>query len=338
MGGTRKIACTEILGLRRRDLIAMLGGAILNAPSPAPAQSAGRTAHLGVLYPAPRAAWPNGPLFFAEFAERGYVEGRNIVVDYRPAPDQASQVAAAAVLVGEPVDLILTPNPECLQAAIGATRTIPIVFGAISFDPVARGWVASLAHPGGNATGVVLRSVDLVPKQLQLLREVVPAASRLAVLWDEQTSDQINAVVQSAKALGLRMRALKLQKPPYDFNAAFQRLAEETPQILLVLSSAQVVLQGDRVAALALCYRMPAMFAFSPSAHAGGLMAYGSNLAAMWRRAADLAARILNGAKPADLPIERADRFELVINLKTANALGITAPPSLLARADEIIE
>jgi putative ABC transport system substrate-binding protein len=280
----------------------------------------------------------HGPWFFAKFAERGYVEGRNIVVDYRPAPDRASQTAAATALVGEPVDLILTPNPDCLQAAISATRTIPIVFVAISFDPVARGWVAGLAHPGGNATGVILRSVDLVPKQLQLLREMVPTASRLAVLWDEQTSDQIGAVAQTAKALGLEMRALELQKPPYDFNAAFQRLAEAAPQILLVLSSAQVALQGGRVAALALRYRMPAMFAFSPDARAGGLMAYGGDLAAMWRRAADLAARILNGAKPADLPIERADRFELVINLKTANALGITVPPSLLARADEVIE
>jgi putative tryptophan/tyrosine transport system substrate-binding protein len=279
-----------------------------------------------------------GPSFVSDFAERGYVEGRNLVVDYRPAPDRASQIAAAAALVGEPVDLILTPNPDCLQAAIGATRTIPIVFVAISFDPVARGWVASLAHPGGNATGVVLRSVDLVPKQLQLLLEIVPAASRLAVLWDEQTSDQIRVVAQSAKALGLKMGALKPEKPPYDFNAAFQRLAEAAPEILLVLSSAQVALQAGRVAALALRYRMPAMFAFAPYARAGGLIAYGGNLGAMWRRAADLATKILNGAKPADLPIERADRFELVINLKTANALGITVPPSLLARADEVIE
>jgi putative tryptophan/tyrosine transport system substrate-binding protein len=247
--------------------------------------------------------------------------------------------ASPAAIVQEHVDLIVIAGPEpVVRATMSATHNIPIILIAMNYDPLVRGFVESLARPGGNVTGVYARAVDLVPKRLELLREMVPGASRLGVLWDAEAADEFAVAEQTAKALGLEMQAIELKDPPYDFEKTFERLAQSTPQMLLVISSLHFLNETSHITALAQRYRMPAMFKFSLWAEAGGLMSLGANREGAYRRAADLAAKILDGAKPADLPVERADRFELVINMRTANALGLTVPQSILARADEVIE
>jgi len=203
---------------------------------------------------------------------------------------------------------------------------------------VAQGYASSLAHPGGNVTGVYFQSLEIVGKQLELLRELAPGENRVAVLWGAEVEDGFEAALVAAKALGLEVRAVKLGLPPYDMEAAFRALAEDAPKMALVLSTPYFVPFRHQVCDLALKYRLPAMFRFRAYPDAGGLMSFGVDSGAMRRRATAHVGQILNGARPADLPIERADRFELVINAKTADKMGIVVPSSLRARADEVIE
>lgn len=218
---------------------------------------------------------------------------------------------------------------------------------AVNYDPIDSGYVASLSHPEANITGVILRSLEIIPKQLQILRELVADADRLAILWDEYTADEFAAAEQAAKLLSLQIHSAELKLETRvaerkdasgDIDAAFQQLAQSSPQMLLVLSSGRFQLHRDQIAALALRYNMPSMFKFPDYVRAGGLASYGVNRMAIYRQAADDIAKILSGTNPADIPIERVDRFEVVFNLKTAKALGLTIPRSMLALADEVIE
>jgi putative tryptophan/tyrosine transport system substrate-binding protein len=237
------------------------------------------------------------------------------------------------------VDLIVATGPEvALQAVVGASRSIPIVILAVQYDPIERGYVSSLARPGGNITGVFYRQPELAAKQLELLTQTFPEKSRLAVLYDTNSADQLSAAEEAARSMPLELRPLKLEKPPYDFGAAFQTMAQGTAQMVLVLSSPFFVERRPEVAALAIEHRLPTMFVFKSYVESGGLMSYGVEQLAMYRRIGLYVAKILNGTKPADLPVEQPTRFELVVNLKTAKALGLELPPSLLARADEVIE
>jgi putative ABC transport system substrate-binding protein len=290
------------------------------------------------------------------------------------------------------VDLVVAAGPEVvLQAVVGASGFIPIVMLAVQYDPVERGYVASFSRPGGNITGVSYRQLELAQKQLELLAEAFPGRTRLAVLWDAGSADQFNAAEVTAKSLPLELRSLKLEKPPYDFDAAFQTLAQDAAQMVLVLSTPFFSVQRARIVELATKHRLPTMFVFKPYVEAGGLMSYGVDQIPMYRRAADYvakifrgvkitdlpaggtsrdarnlsfarvrrhwgiesyapsqtdayhlaggyAARLLKGEKPTDLPIQQAVKFEVIINLKTARALGLEVPPTLLARADEVIE
>ena len=234
-----------------------------------------------------------------------------------------------------------------LDAALSANRNIPIFITAVNYDPLESGYVASLAYPGANITGVILRALEIIPKQLEILRELVPGANRLAILWDEYTGDEFTAATEASKRLGMQVQSFELkletraterQDVSDDIDGAFQQLAQPRPQMLLVLSSGLFQYHRDQIAALALRYQMPSMYKFPDYVRSGGLTSYGVNRAAIYRHAADQIAKILNGTKPDDIPIERADRFELVINIKTAKALGITVPQSLLQSADEVIE
>ena len=327
--------------MRRRDFISLVGGAAVTWPLTAPAQPAGKVWRIGFL--GPRLDVPSisaqYQAFVAQLRELGFSEGQNLVVDYRRYDDARGPFVAVVEMMRSQVDLVVAAGPEVvLQAVVGASGFIPIVMLAVQYDPVERGYVASFSRPGGNITGVSYRQLELAQKQLELLAEAFPERTRLAVLWDAGSADQFNAAELTAKSLPLELRSLKLEKPPYDFDAAFQTLAQDAAQMVLVLSTPFFSVQRARIVELATQRRLPTMFVFKPYVEAGGLMSYGVDQIPMYRRAADYVAKIFKGAKVTDLPVEQAAKFELVVNLKTANAIGVTLPTSILLRADAVIE
>jgi len=327
--------------MRRREFISLLGGAPVAWPLAAHGQQAGKVIRIGFIGASlnSSAMAAQYQAFLTELHELGFSEGRNIVVDYRRLDDPRGPFAVAAELMRLHVDLIVATGPEvALQAVVGASRSIPIVIMAVQYDPIERGYVSSLARPGGNITGVFYRQPELAAKQLELLTQTFPEKSRLAVLYDTNSADQFSAAEEAARSMPLELRPLKLEKPPYDFSAAFQTMAQGGAQMVLVLSSPFFVERRPEVAALAIEHRLPTMFVFKSYVEAGGLMSYGVEQLAMYRRIGLYVAKILNGTKPADLPVEQPTKFELIVNLKTAKALGIELPTSILLRADEVIE
>ncbi len=271
--------------------------------------------------------------------ELGYVEGQNVAIEYRFAEGRVDRLPdLAAELVGLRVDVIVVIGPVALNAAKRATRTTPLVAVDYESDPVAAGFVASFGRPGGNISGIFLDQADLSGKWLQLLKEAVPRLSRVAVLWDSATpSHQLDAIKLAAPALTVTLQALEVRGLT-DFEGAFTAAAKNRAQAVVFLSSPLVFRNGTRLANLAVARRLPTISLFRESATAGCLMAYGPSLAWGYRRVGAFAGGILKGVSPSDMPVERPARFELVINLKTAKALGLTIPPSLLARADHVIE
>jgi putative tryptophan/tyrosine transport system substrate-binding protein len=237
------------------------------------------------------------------------------------------------------MDLVVAVGTEtALQAVLAASRTIPVVVWAINYDPVALGYVHSLVRPGGNVTGIVSLQTELAAKQVELLTQAFPGRTRLGILWDQISGDQFAVAERQAKLLSLDVQSLKLERPPYDFDAAFRRLGEGSPQMLLVLSSPFFGSARSSIAELAIQQRLPTMFIFKTYVEAGGLMSYGVNAQANYRQLGFYAAKIFSGAKPADLPVEQAVKFELVVNLKTARAIGVDVSTDIQLRADEIIE
>jgi len=324
----------------RREFITLLGGAAA-WPIASRAQQSERLVHLGVLGP----TLNNAPAisqyqaFRTQLRELGFGEGQNVAIDYRGLDNPRGPFVAAAELVRSQPDLIVTIGPETsLQAVVGASGFIPIVMIAVNFDPLALGYIPTLAHPGGNITGMVFQQLELARKQVELLTQAFPDRTRLAVLYDIQSADQFSAAERAAKELNLRVQALRLENPPYDFDAAFRSVASSQAQMVLVLSSPLFLPHQARIIELANADRLPSMFIVKHWAEAGGLMAYGADFSVMYRRAADYVAKILKGAKPADLPVEQASKFDMVVNLKTAKAMGVELPTSILLRADEVIE
>jgi len=326
--------------VERRNFITLLGGAAA-WPLAARGQETGKVARIGFLGASldSQGMAAQYSTFLAELREQGFNEGRNIIVDYRRNDDPRGVFAVAAELMRLQVDLVVATGPEVvLQAVVGASRSIPIVFVAVQYDPVARGYVNSLARPGGNITGVFYRQPELAAKQLEILTQAFPQKSRLGVLYDTNSADQFSTAEAAAKSMPLQLLPLKLEKPPYDFSVAFQTIAQEGAQIVLVLSSPFFVDHHHWIAAAAIKHRLPTMFVFRTYVVDGGLMSYGVEQLAMYRRIGVYVAKILKGTKPADLPVEQPTKFELVINLKTATALGVDLPATVLARADELIE
>ncbi len=325
----------------RRQLIAGLGGTAFAWPLAARAQQlAGTTARIGFLGPDNPVVSLGYPAFLDELKKSGFSEGQNLVIAaVRTDQDAQRVLAELADLVRSNVELLVVIAAEpALQAAVAASRTIPIVMWAINFDPIARGYVKSLAHPGGNITGVVSLQTELAAKQVELLTQAFPERTRLAVLWDAESADQFAAAERQARSLHLDVQSLKLENPPYDFDAAFRSLAEGSPQMLLVLSSRFFTLSRSHIAELAIQQRLPTMFIFKTYVQAGGLISYGVDPQAIYRQLGFYVAKILNGAKPADLPVEQAVKFELVVNLKTAKAIGVDLSTAIQLRADEVIE
>jgi len=317
----------------RTALAATLALGVLAAPLAAPAQQApGKTARIGVLG---RVSLPFDA-FREGLRELGYVEGQNIAIEYRFADGKDERLPGlAAELVRLKVDVIVAVSPPATEAAKQATSTIPIVF-PVSGDPVAEGFVASLARPGGNLTGLATIGPELVGKQLELLKAVAPKVSRVAML--QNPSQQVQRQAEdAARALGVQLQVLKARTPS-EIEAAFAAMRSQRAGGVLVMRDSVFFAQRTQIVALAAKSRLPAVYGFREQAEAGGLMAYGASTPQLFRRAATYVDKILKGAKPADLPVEQPTKFELVINLKTAKALGLTIPPSLLGQADQVIQ
>jgi putative ABC transport system substrate-binding protein len=272
--------------------------------------------------------------------ELGYVEGQNLIIEFRSAEGDLTRLPGlAAELVRLNVDVILAPGPEVtVQAVRKATATIPIVVVAVDFDPIARGYIASLAKPGGNVTGVFLRQIELTGKRMQFLKEALPNVTRVAVFWDAISADQWREAEKTALGVGLKLQGVELRNPPYDLPGAFRMATRGRAEALLLLMSPVFFPQRAQLSELGLKSQLPTICGISQYAHAGALMSYGANLDDMYRQVALYIDKILKGAKPTDLPVEQPTKFEMVINLKTAKALSLTIPPSVLARADEVIQ
>jgi putative ABC transport system substrate-binding protein len=268
------------------------------------------------------------------------VEGQNIAIEERWAEGRPERFPAlAAELVRLSVDVLVGGGNQAIQALRHATSTIPIVM-AVSSDPVGVGLVTSLARPGGNITGVSIQAAEVGGKRLELLKEAVPRASRVAVLWnaaDASKTSELHDTQVAAHAFGMTLYSAEV-RGPNDFDSAFAVILRERPDALLTFSDPLTLNHQRRIVDFAARHRLPLMSEAKEFAEAGGLMTYGASLPALVRRAAYYVDRILKGSKPADLPVERPTKFELVLNLKTAKALGITMPPSLLLLADEVIQ
>ena len=327
--------------MKRREFITLLGGAAAAWPVAAGAEQSERPVRLGVLGPTLNnpPAIAQYQAFRTQLRELGFGEGQNLTIDYRGLDNPRGPFVVAAELVRSQPDLIVTIGPETsLQAVVGASGFIPIVMIAVNFDPLALGYIPALAQPGGNITGLVFQQLELARKQVELLTQAFPDRTRLAVLFDVQSADQFNAAERAAKDLNLQTQPLRLQNPPYDFNTAFRTAASGGAQMVLVLSSPLFLPHQARIIELANAERLPSMFIVKHWAEAGGLLAYGADFTVMYRRAADYVAKILKGTKPADLPVEQASKFEMIVNLKTAKIIGVELPTSILLRADEVIE
>jgi putative ABC transport system substrate-binding protein len=326
--------------VNRRVFLGTWAGCLLAAPLTARAQQPAKVYRIGAISAgAPRSS-PHWVSFAQRLGELGYVEGRNIAIEFRTADGRPERFPALmADLVRSGVDLLLPVGPEAsLRAAKEATSALPIVVVAIDYDPIARGYVGSLARPGGNITGMFLRQPELTPKRIELLREVLPAVRRVAVFWDAFSSDQVEEAEVAARAASLQLHRFEFHAPPYGFDNPMRAALRLQAGALLGLASPIFFRQRAELAEAAIRHRMPTIVPFQETAEAGALMAYGASLPNMLRRAADYVDRILKGTKPADLPMEQPRKFDLIVNLKTAKVLRLTIPPSLLARADNVIE
>ena len=317
-------------------------GGLLAAPLAAGAQQAGtKTPRIVLLDASSIAARVDEWNAFRQgMRELGYVEGQNITIESRWADGRYEHLRGLAVeLVRLKPDLIVTAGTPAALAAKQATTTIPIVIAGVG-DPVPLKLVASLAQPGGNITGLTNVTIELAGKRVGLLKEMVPRVSRVAILWDEAnpTADfNVKQTGAAAAAVGLTPRLFGV-RDPNEFSSAFSAMLKEQVGALIIGPSPMFFGQRRRLADLAASKRLPTMVTLNAYAQAGGLMSYGPDYPDLFRRSATYVDKILKGAKPGDLPIEQPTKFELVINLKTAKALGLTIPPSLLARADEVIE
>jgi putative ABC transport system substrate-binding protein len=325
--------------MRRRAFISLLGVATAAWPLAARAQQAGKLPTIGFLGADPSIESKRVAAFVQRLRELGWIDGRNLAIEYRWAEDRNERYAEyAAELVRLKVDVIVTVATVPTLAAKQATAVIPIVFAA-SGDPVGTGLVASLARPGGNVTGLSTQTAETAGKRLELLREIVPGLGRLAIMGNVGNPIsvlELGEVQAAARALGLEVITSELRRAE-DISPAFDALKGRA-DALYVCTDPLVNTHRVRVNTLALAARLPTMHFFREYVEAGGLMSYGPNLPDLFRRAADFVDKILRGAKPGDIPVEQPTKFDLIINLTTAKALGLTIPEPFLLRADEVIE
>ena len=328
-----------MFGIRRRQFIPLLGGAAAAWPLAARAQQAAKLPTIGVLGTATATVWsPWTTAFVRRLRELGWIDGRTVAIEYRWAEGREAHYAEiTAEFVRLKVDIILTAGAAA-PAAMQATSVIPIVL-AIVGDPVGTGLVASLARPGGNVTGMSYQSTDLAGKRLELLREMLPGLRRLGIMANvgyPAAVLEMGEVQATAGTLGLDVARLEIRRAE-DIAPAVESL-KSGADALYACTDALLAAERVRINTLALATRLPTMFAIRDHVQAGGLMSYGPDYSDLFRRTADIVDKILRGTKPADIPVEQPSKFYLVFNLTTAKALGLTVPPTLLARADEVIE
>jgi putative tryptophan/tyrosine transport system substrate-binding protein len=323
---------------KRRDFVVLLGGAGIGWAHAARAQHAARTWRIGFITHA-----ANDAIFaslFVRLRELGYVEGQNIIVERRYAEGKAERFPEfAAEMVRLKADMVITSTTPAAFAVRNVSTTIPIVIPT-AIDPVGTGLIASLAHPGGNITGGAILSAEMGAKRLELLKEVIPGLSRAAVLWNG--ANPANALAWSetegaGRALGVLLQSHDVRGAK-DFEMAFAAIVEQRPEALFILTDALITQYQKQIVDFAIDRRLPSVFPNKEPVQAGGLMSYGPHYSEMMRRAASQVDKILRGTRPADLPMEQPTTFELVINLKTARAVGVAVPPLMLSRADEVIE
>jgi len=328
------------IGIARRQFISALGGSAVAWPLAARAQQPpGKLPTIGFLGTSSASNWGS---YVAAFVERlralGWIEGSTIVIEYRWTEGRPERIAeSAAEFVHLKADVIVTSG-DAVAALKQATSAVPIVF-ALANDPTGSGLIANLAQPGGNVTGLSIQSTDLAGKRLELLREVVPRLRRLAIMVDVGYPEavlEMVAVQAAARTLGLEVAPLEIRRAE-DIAPAFAALKAQADALYVVVD-ALVVANKPGIITPTLRLRLPTVFQNRPFVEAGGLMSYGTNIPSLFQRAAELVDKILRGTKPGDIPVEQPTKFDLVINLTTAKAIGVTIPPTLLARADEVIE
>jgi len=325
--------------MRRRDCIISLAGAMAAWPLPGRAQQKAMPV-IGVLSPGQSGPFATLAAGFRQgLSEAGYVEGQNVVIEYRWAEGHYDRLPALAADLGRKVDLIVANSPPAALAAKSATSTIPIVFRG-GADPVGDGLVASLARPGGNLTGVVMLATEVTAKRLELLAELVPRAGVIALLVNPSSANAervIQEVQEAARAKGLQLHVLKASTES-EIDIAFASLVQLHADALVVAADPFLSSRREQIVALASRHAVPSIYAWREFAASGGLISYGASLTSAFRLVGTYAGKVLKGTKPADLPIQQPTTFELVINLKTAEALGLTVPQSMLIRADEVIQ
>ena len=324
--------------ISRRNLILAFGASALAVPYLALAQRQ-KIYRIGYLANDPDRRSPTFQAFIATLQERGWIEGKNIVIDYLTSDGRDERFPAlAADAVQKNVDIIVTTGSGSTAAAKAATDRIPIVFGSAA-NPVEQKFVGSLARPGGNITGLALLVQELEPKRLQILKEILPRATRFARLYQGNTTQPINTEEDdaAARALGVALQHIAVAGVD-EIDNVFAAVAKNRPDAIMVKADSMFVVNRSRIAALAIKYRLPMMCADGRFAEAGALLSYGEDFASRYRRAALLVDKILRGAKPADLPVEQSTIFELVINVNTATALGITIPQPVLLQADRVVK
>jgi len=328
---------------RLAAVLLLAGAALASLAWTGPAFGQAKPARVGILTfsavtDESRRKFPWMESFRRTLADRGWIEGKNVSFEYRSARDDPSQFAAAAVALAEiNVNVIMTDGTPALRAAAAATRTIPIVAIDFTSDPIAEGYAESYAQPGGNVTGVFLDAPEFAGKWFELLRAIVPDLSRVAVLWDPGPgANHLHAVRSVAGSLDIKLQVHEVRKPD-NLGRAFSVLRGQS-QAVIILPSPMIYSQSERLAKLALDHRLPATSMARAFADAGGIIAYGPDARLVGKRIAVFVAKNLDGRKPAELPVERPTTFRLVVNLKTAKALGITIPQSILLRADEVIK
>ena len=325
--------------MKRREVLLGLATAAFGKVSAIRAQAAAKSLRMAAVLMTPPTAsyWV---AFMKRLRELGYREGENLFVEVFDGREEAGHlVESLKERIDKGVNVVVASGPEItLKLAIAATGTLPIVMIAFDYDPLALGYIRTLARPGGNVTGLFVQQIEQAVKRLELVREAFPEAQAATVLWDKLSFDQWKAVEKAAETLGIRVIGIGLHEQPYDYERALADVPMETVGLLVPMASPIFFVDKERLVDCALKHRMAVMWAFREMTEVNGLISYGVSLDGTMRRAAEYVDRIAGGARPADLPVEQPTKFELVINLKTAKALGVTIPPSLLARADEVIE
>ena len=325
--------------MRRREFFALAVGAAATWPLAVRAQQAKGMLRVGMVGFVPRTS-PLVTVFARRLAELGYREGENLIIDYMQAAgtDKALDAGYREVAARKP-DILMAIGPEAaLKAALASTQTTPIVMFAIEFDPIALGYVSSLGRPGGRITGLYFQQIELVAKRLQFFSEAIPDFNSAIVFYDQTSGDQWKVAEAVGGKLGLRLSGVDLHDPPFDYERALAEAPLDNRKNLFVLTSPGFFIDRERQAKFALRNHLASIFGAREWVDAGGLMSYGASFEKMSERMADILVQVARGAKPGDLPIEQPTKFEFVVNLATARALGLNLPLTLLARADEVIE